>query len=448
MEEIEKEIEIEAEQVIAVGREGGRRLGRFLRILGPGVITGAADDDPSGIATYSQAGAQFGTSILWTMLWSIPLMVAVQEHCATIGAVTGKGLAAVIKENYSRNVLFVVVLLMVMANTLNIGADIGAMAASTSLVVPIPSYILAPLYSILILLLVITMSYRTYVRLLKWLALTLLAYLATALIVHVNWIDALNATLLPQFSLTKDYIFMITAILGTTISPYLFFWQTSEVVEEEIAEHRLAQKGGVPRVSKGFMRNLRLDNAFGMLVSDVSAWFIILVGAVVLHAGGVTNINTAADAAKALEPLVHGFPNAGLIAKLIFATGVVGLGLLAVPTLAGSASYALSETFGWKEGLYRKYKNAKNFYQIIILSTLIGLLIVFSGIDPVKALIYSAVFNAMAAVPLLALIAHIGRRSDIMGNYRKSRLNNGLVWLCFVLMSLASVAVIYGLFHA
>lgn len=422
------------------------RLGRFVRILGPGIITGAADDDPSGIATYSQAGAQFGYGQLWTMLWSFPLMRAVQEHCAAIGAVTGKGLAAVVKEHYSRKILFSVVLLMVMANILNIGADIGAMAATASLVVPIPSYVLAPLFSLLILLLVIGLSYRTYARLLKWFALALLAYLVTALIVHVSLIEVLKATVFPKISFNKDYIFMITAIFGTTISPYLFFWQTSEVVEEEIESHRVAQNGGVPKVNPHFMRSLRIDNTVGMLMSNVTAWFIIVVAAVVLNRSGVTTINTAADAARALEPLVHSFPNAGLIAKIIFATGVIGLGLLAVPVLAGSASYALSECFGWREGLFRKYKAAKNFYHIIIVATLIGLLINYSGLDPIKALIYTAVFNAIAAVPLLALIAHIGRRQDIMGDYREGRLKNGLVWVTFAVMGACALIVIKGFF--
>lgn len=421
------------------------RLGRFIRILGPGVITGAADDDPSGIATYAQSGAQFGYSQLWTMLWIYPLMKSVQEHCARLGAVTGKGLAQNVKQHYPR-ILGPIVMLVVIANVLNIGADIGAMAEATALIVPLPSQVLAPLYSLLILGLVIMLSYRTYARLLKWLALTLLAYLVTALVVEADWPAIARATLIPTFQLSHAYIFMITAVLGTTISPYLFFWQTSEVVEEEIADHRLAQKGGLPRLSQRFMRNLSTDNAVGMLISNVTAWFIIVTTATVLHQNGVTNIQTAADAAKALEPLVQGFPHAGFLAKAIFASGIVGLGLLAVPILAGSASYALSETFGWEEGLYRKYGKARNFYGVIILATLIGLIFTFGRIDPIKALIYSAVINAIAAVPLIFLLGKLGRREDVMGEYRPTKLNNRLVWLTFGLMSLASVAVIVGLF--
>lgn len=441
--------ELIMEEAVAVAetvRDLPKPIGRFLRILGPGIVTGAADDDPSGIATYSQAGTQFGFGILWTMLWAFPLMTAVQEHCAMIGAATGKGLAAVVKEHYSRKILFFAVLLMIMANVINIGADIGAMASTTNLIVPISPYILAPLYSLIIVVLVIALSYRTYVRILKWLALTLLAYLVTALIVHVDWGTAVMATIKPHWELNKDFIFMVTAILGTTISPYLFFWQTSEVVEEEIAQHRVAQKGGNPRLSRRFIRNLRFDNAFGMFASDVTAWFIILVCAVVLHSAGVTTIRSAADAAKALQPLVKGFPNAGLVAEIIFTVGVVGLGLLAIPTLAGSASYGLSESFGWKEGLYRKYGQAKNFYRVIVASTLVGLLIVYSHVDPIQALIWTAVFNAIAAVPLLFLIGHIGRREDIMGENKRGWFSNGLVWLTFVLMGVAAIATLYGLF--
>jgi Mn2+/Fe2+ NRAMP family transporter len=234
-------------------------------------------------------------------------------------------------------------------------------------------------------------------------------------------------------------------VLGTTISPYLFFWQTSEVVEEEIADHRLAQKGGSPRVSRQFIRKLRLDNGVGMMFSNVTAWFIIITAATVLHQNGVTNISSAADAAKALEPLVQNFANGGLITKSIFATGIVGLGLLAVPVLAGSASYALSEVMGWNEGLYRKFKRARGFYLVISLATLFGLAMNFVGIDPIKALIYSAVLNGLAAVPLLYLIAKITRRPDIMGEYQSGKLSNGLVWLTFILMAGSAVLLLFSL---
>ena len=371
-----------------------RGFGRLLRILGPGIVTGAADDDPAGIASYSQAGAQFGWGTPWVMLLCYPLMTAVQEACMRIGAVTGKGLAAVIRERYPRWLLYPVVLLVVAANTLNIGADIGAMAASAQLLVPVvPFGLLALAFAVVMLLLEVFLAYKTYVKILKWLALALFAYVVTALMVQVPWGDALRATVVPQIQFTPAFLYILVAILGTTISPYLFFWQTSEVVEDEIADGRLAQKGGTPRLTKPYLRRLRFDTAFGMLFSNVISWFIIVVGAVVLGAHGVTNINSAADAAKALEPLVQSFPNAGLWAKAIFSVGVIGIGLMAVPVLAGSSSYAVAETFNWREGLFRKFKQAREFYFILIIGTLCGLLFNFIGLDPIKALVFSAVFN-------------------------------------------------------
>ncbi len=418
------------------------RMARFMRILGPGIITGAADDDPSGIATYSQAGAQFGFAMPWVMLFCYPLMTAVQESCARIGAVTGKGLAAVVREYYPRWVLYLSVGLVVFANTLNIGSDLGAMAAATQLVLPLPFPVLAIFFALFILLLEVFVAYKTYVKILKWLVLALAAYFLTALVVGVPWGEALKATFTPQIQLTPEFLYIIVAILGTTISPYLFFWQTSEVVEDEIAAHRLAQRGGVPRLSKKFIKELRIDNAFGMAVSNITAWFIMIVGAVVLHRAGITNIESAADAAKALEPLVAGFPHAGYIAKLIFAIGVVGLGLLAVPVLAGSCSYAVSEVFGWKEGLFRPFKQARAFYLVIIAATLAGLAINFIGIDPIKALVFTAVFNGIAAVPLIFLLARISSRRDILGEYTSGRWSKAGLWTAWLVMTVAAVSLL------
>jgi NRAMP (natural resistance-associated macrophage protein)-like metal ion transporter len=416
---------------------------RFLRILGPGVITGAADDDPSGIATYSQAGAQFGYGLNWLMLFTLPLMTAVQEACARIGAVTGKGLAAVIRQHYPKRVLFPLVVLVILANTINIGADIGAMAAAAQLLLPqAPFFILTILFALLAVALQIFVPYKKYVSMLKWLAIMLLAYFVTAFITNPNWVEVGKATVIPHIELNKDFIFMIVAVLGTTISPYLFFWQTSEVVEEEIASHRLAQRGGIPRLSKPYVRNLRLDNAVGMIFSSVTALFIMIATATVLHAHGISNINSAADAAKALEPLVQGVPHAGFIAKAIFTVGIIGLGLLAVPVLAGSSAYAFSEIVDWQEGLFRKFAKARGFYGVITVVTLTGLLINFSPLDPIKALIYAAVINGMAAIPLLFIIARVGRRSDIMGEYRTGWLAQSLIWLTFVVMSVATIAML------
>jgi NRAMP (natural resistance-associated macrophage protein)-like metal ion transporter len=442
----------EAELLATEAPEGSRRynqqkgFGRFLRILGPGIITGAADDDPSGIATYSQAGAQFGFALNWTMMLAYPLMTAVQEACMRIGAVTGKGLAAVIRENYSRWVLFPVVLLVVLANTLNIGSDIGAMAASTQLLIPNTSPLVFPLlavgFSVLMLLLEVFVSYKTYVRILKWLAMALLAYIVTAFLINVPWQEAIAATFKVKLEFTPAYLYILVAIFGTTISPYLFFWQTSEVVEDEIAAHRLAQRGGVPNLTKPYLKRLRIDTAIGMLFSNVTAWFIMVVAAVVLHANGILTINTAADAAKALEPLVHTFPNAGYISKVIFAVGVIGIGLMSVPVLAGSSSYAISETFNWREGLFRKFKQAREFYFIIIIGTLAGMLFNFVGLDPIKMLVFTAVFNGLAAVPLIFLIAKVSARSDVMGEHKSGPWSRLGVWTAFAVMLAAALALI------
>jgi NRAMP (natural resistance-associated macrophage protein)-like metal ion transporter len=418
-------------------RKKEKGFSRFMRILGPGIVTGAADDDPSGIATYTQAGAQFGLQLPWTMLFTYPLMTAVQEACARVGAVTGKGLAAIIRDNYSKKVLFPVVLLVVAANTFNIGSDIGAMAASTQLIIPWVSFpILAVGFAVLMLLLEIFVPYRLYVRILKWLAIALFSYFITASLVNVPWVEVLKATLVPHIEFNQEFLYMIVAIFGTTISPYLFFWQASNVVEDEISEHRLAQKGGTPKISKRYLRRLRIDTVVGMLFSNVTAWFIIVVGAVVLGSHGITNINSAADAAKAIEPLVQGFPNAGYISKLIFAIGVIGIGLLSVPVLAGSSSYAISETFNWKEGLFRKFKQAREFYIIIIIGTLVGLGFNFIGLDPIKALIFTAVFNGIAAVPLIFFIAKLSSREDIMGDYRSKFWSKFGLWAAFAVMGI------------
>lgn len=423
-----------------------QKIGRFLRILGPGIITGAADDDPSGIATYSQAGAQFGFHTAWTMLLTFPLMVSVQEAVMRIGAVTGKGLAAVIRENYSKKILYPIVLLVMLANTFNIGSDIGAMAASTQLLLPnVPFAVIAIGFAIIVLVLEIFLSYRTYVRVLKWLAIALFAYIITAFIVNVPWLDALKNTAIPHIELNQDFIFMIVAIFGTTISPYLFFWQTSNVVEDEIANHRLPQMGGIPKLSKSYLRRLRIDTVFGMLFSNVTAWFIIVVGAVVLNHAGITNIVTAADAASALVPLVHTFPNSGFLAQMIFAVGVIGIGLMSIPVLAGSSSYAISETFNWREGLFRKFKQAREFYFVIIIGTLIGLMFNFIGLDPIKALVMTAVFNGIVAVPLIFLILQMSNHSGIMGDYKNGFWSKLCLWITFFIMLIAAIALLISL---
>jgi NRAMP (natural resistance-associated macrophage protein)-like metal ion transporter len=416
----------------------GRKTKKLLKLMGPGLITGAADDDPSGIATYTQTGAQFGYGQLWAALYLLPFMVAIQEACARIGAVTGKGIAAVVKENYNRKILYSLLALILIANTINIGADLGAMGAAAQLIIPVNFTILTLFFTALILVLEIFVSYKIYARILKWLALVLLSYPLTVFLISEPWSTILRATFLPHIQITFAFLFIITGVLGTTISPYMFFWEASEEVEEEKEKHLIMN--GAPKPTKSFMRRLRLDNFLGMLSSEAATWCIIVVAATVLNANGVMNIGTAADAARALEPLVRTFPDAGLIAKWLFAIGVIGLGLLAVPVLSASASYALAETFNWREGLNLKLKRAHGFYGVITIATIIGLMINFIGINPIKALVFTAVFNGIAAVPLIFIIARMAGSKKIMGEYKSGWLSNVFVWATFVLMGAAAVA--------
>ena len=421
-------------------------LKKFLRILGPGIITGAADDDPSGIATYSQTGVQFGYGQLWTALFLLPLLAGVQEACSRIGVVTGKGIAAVVREHYSKPVLYVVVLLVLIANTINIGADIGAMAAAADLLFPLPFAVFALLFTVIILTFEIFLPYKAYSRILKWLTLALLAYPLTVFIVAEPWPTILRATFLPHLEFNFQFLFVITGVLGTTISPYMFFWQASEETEEEREAH-LIGKDGRPRINWGFIRNMRIDTFAGMLSSEVVTWAIIVVAATVLHGNGATNIGTAADAARALLPLVHTFPNAGFIAQALFATGIIGLGLLAIPVLAGSASYAVSESLQWVEGLDQKLTKAWGFYGVIIVAMLLGLLLNFTGINPIRALVFAAVLNGLVAVPLIFVIALIARNKNIMGQYKSGWFSNLLVWLTFLGMGAAAIAMFATLGH-
>ena len=417
----------------------GVTIKKLLKTSGPGVITGAADDDPSGIATYTQTGAQFGYGQLWTAFLLLPFIVAIQEACARIGAVTGKGLAAVIKENYNKKILYGVLALVLVANTINIGADLGAMGAAAQLIVPVNFALLTLFFTALILMLEIFTSYKTYAKILKWLALVLIAYPLTVFLIHEPWFMLLKATFIPHIQLSFAFLFIITGVLGTTISPYMFFWEASEEIEEE-KEKGLIKKDAKPKITKSFMRRLRIDNFVGMLSSEIATWCIIVVGATVLNAHGIVNVGTAADAAKALEPLVNSFPNAGFLAKLLFSVGIIGLGLLAVPVLSASASYALSETLNWKEGLNLKLKRAHGFYGIITIATLIGVMINFIGINPIKALVFTAVFNGVAAVPLIFIIAKMARSEKIMGEHKSGTLSHIFVWATFVLMAAAAIA--------
>ena len=416
----------------------------FWRILGPGLVTGAADDDPSGIATYSQTGAQFGYGQLWTALYMLPLMVAVQEACARIGLVTGKGVTTIVKERYSKGVLYAVVSLVVVANTINIGADLGAMASAAQLLVPAPFILLTLLFTAVILLLEVFTNYKVYSKILKWLAITLLAYPITLFIVQQPWGTIFKASVIPHFEFSFSFLFIITGVLGTTISPYMFFWEASQEVEEDEEKHLLTS--GKPRISWISVRRMRLDNNFGMIFSEFATWSIIVVSATVLHNSGVRDIKTAADAAKAIEPLVHSFPHAGFLSKLIFSIGIIGLGLLAIPVLSGSAAYSVSEAFGWKASLNLKLKKAPGFYAVIIAATIIGLILNFIGVDPVKALVYAAVLNGVSAVPLLFLVLKISSDEKIMGEFKSRWLSKSILWVTFIAMGAAAIALFYTVF--
>ena len=406
-----------------------RKHPRWIRILGPGLITGAADDDPSGIATYSQAGAAFGYAQLWTITLCLPLMIAVQEATARIGAITGKGLTRVTAENYSRKILYGVVGLIVFANVINIGADIAAVGAALHLLINVSPLLLSALFTALMLTLIIFMNYHTYARILKVLAIALVAYVITALMVEEPWHEIFRATFIPQFQWTFEYWYVIVGILGTTISPYMFFWQAAEEVEERDYSDQTHQ----PRRT---LADIRFDTSAGMLISQLGSWFMMLTTATVLHSNGVTNIGTAADAAKALEPF------AGHFAQTVFAIGIVGMGLLGIPVLAGSASYAVSELFEWPEGLSRKPKEARGFYGVIVTATLVGFGFTAAGIDPIKSLIFAAVVNGLVAVPLVLLIRAISGNRSIMGEFVSGRLAKSVLAIAFVILLLCALVMI------
>jgi len=413
----------------------------YWKTLGPGLTTGASDDDPSGIATYSQTGAQYGFGLLWLASFTFPLMAVVQEMCARIGLVTGRGLAANIRLYYPKWVLYLCTALLFGANSLNIGADLGAMAKASQLLLPSLNFeamVLA--FAFVGLALQIFTTYEKYAKYLKWLALILLSYIFSAISVNLNWADLFKNAFVPSISFTKDQIFIICAILGTTISPYLFFWQTSQEVEEQILDGKITLKLRQAETTDPEISNMRQDVWSGMFLSNIVMFFIIAACGATLYASGITNITTAADAAEALRPF------AGDSAYILFALGVIGTGMLAIPVLAGSASYALSESFGWKFGLYRNLKEANAFYGVIIISTLVGVGMNFVGIDPIKALIFSAVANGMIAPVILVLIVMMSSNKRIMGNRTSHPILAALGWLITVVMIVAGVATIIANF--
>ena len=401
--------------------------------LGPGLITGVADDDPSGIATYSQAGAQFGLNMLWTMPLAYPLMAAIQSMCARIGRVTGKGLAANIKDAFPPVVLKLVVLLLLMANTLNIAADVAAMGEVAELVSGFNRHLMTAFFVFATLLLQIFVPYHRYVFFLKWLTLSLLAYAAVLFTVHVPWAQVALRTVWPKFTLNAESAAVIVGVFGTTISPYLFFWQASEEVEDMKGDHNAAPLKQDGSRAGTELRRIRWDTWSGMLYSDLTAYFIILATAVTLNVAGVTDINTAAQAASALRPL------AGDFAYMLFALGILGVGLIGVPVLAGSAAYAMSEAMGWKWGLERGVAEARGFYGVIAVSVLAGLVIQYSPISPMKALFWSAVINGVVAVPLMVVIIILVSKKSVMGDFTASRPVIVLGWIATAVMGAAAV---------
>lgn len=408
----------------------------YWKKLGPGLTTGAADDDPSGITTYSQAGAQYGYGFTWMALFTYPLMSIVQEMCARIGLVTGEGLAANIKNLYSKKFLYVITVLLFAANTFNIGANLGAMAKATQLVFPSLTFsFLVVGFTVASLLLQIFTSYKTYANYLKWLALILFAYVFAAFMIDVNWKEVFRVALMPSFSFSRESILLMAAVLGTTISPYLFFWQTSQEVEEKILHKTEGLPDGPATPSE--IQNMRIDVWTGMFISNLVMFFIMVVCSATLFANGITTINTAADAANALRPL------AGEGAYLLFAIGIIGTGLLAVPILAGSTSYAIAESFNWKYGLYRKFKEATAFYGVIMISMLVGLLMNFTHLDPIKALIYSAIFNCIVAPVVLIFIVLVSSNKQVMKEHVNKPLTTLIGWLVTLLMCIVAAAVLF-----
>jgi len=385
-----------------------KRTPSFLRHVGPGVVAGAADDDPSGIATYTQAGAQFGTGLLWTVFLSLPFMIAIQLVSARIGRVTGKGVAANLREHTPRAFLMTMVLLLVIANTINIAADIAAMGEALQLVVGGPQHVYSMAFGVITVLLQVFVPYRKLAPILKWLTLFLFAYVIAVFLVKVPWGQVLYDLVIPKLQWTSGYWMMIVALLGTTISPYLFFWQASQEVEEL----RLKGKGqGSDAEIRNDLRRVKQDTYIGMFFSNIVAFFIMVLGAVVLYAAGIRDVTSAAQAAQALRPL------AGEFAFALFAGGIIATGMLAVPVLASSAAYAVAEAFGWPEGLERHWFEAKRFYAIIILATLVGTGLDFTPIDPMKALYWSAVINGVVAVPIMVGLMLLAGKKAVMGNF-------------------------------
>lgn len=408
------------------------KLKRFWKILGPGLITGASDDDPSGIATYSQAGAAYGLSTLWTGIIAFPLMASIQQMCAKIGLVTSLGLTGALKKNYPRPVLYLMLLFSFPAIVMNIGADIAGMGAVGNLLFPsIEATYFSVVFTIILLGLIIYLPYQKIATTLKYLCIVLLVYLIVPFLYKQDWLAVAKATFIPTIAFNKEFISIIVGILGTTISPYLFFWQATMEVEE------MNHKKKHLMVDKKIIHEMKQDVDFGMSFSGLVMYFIILTTGTVLFNGGIHQIDTVEQAAMALKPL------AGDLAYLLFAIGVIGTGLLAIPVLSGSLSYIITETFGWEQGLDKKFHEAKAFYAVIAISLILGLSLNYIGISPIKALIYTAILYGMTAPVLIAIILHICNNKKVMGDFTNSRRSNFLGFSALIIMTVSALVLIY-----
>lgn len=412
----------------------------FFRRIGPGFITGAADDDPSGVATYSIAGARYGYKMSWMSLFLIPAMVAIQEMCGRIGMVTGRGLAAVIKKYHSKRLMWFAVILLTVANTINIGADLGIMAASLQMLLGLSFYFWIFIVAIFVIFLEIAVSYRRYSLVLKWLGLSLLVYVVTAFLVKQDWGEIAFYTLIPHIEFNMGYLLTLVGFLGATISPYLFFWQASEEVEEEIADKKILDFDFKPTVTRREIKALGVDTKIGMIFSNIMTFFIILTTAATLHRNGVVNIDTPAQVALAMRPL------AGDFAYLLFALGIIGIGLQSIPVLASSVGYAVSDALGIKEGLSKKFSKARGFYLILAISTIVGLLMNLLGINTMRSLYYSAIINGVVAVPLIFIVIKLAGDKNIVGEFRTTRRNSIIAWVTFVFISVAVLLMVASLF--
>lgn len=433
------------------------KIKNFFKTLGPGLITGASDDDPSGIATYSQAGAKFGLATLWMAIITFPLMAAIQEMCARIGLVTSVGLTTTLKKHYSKALLYLMMIFSIPAIILNIGADIAGMGAVANMIFPTVGPVIFTVgFTVILLVVIVYLPYKKMVAVLKYLCLSLLLYIAVPFFTHPDWTSVLKSTLIPTIKLNKDFFGILVAILGTTISPYLFFWQVTMEAEDTkqatqliLARRKLIRQNGSVekpvirerRFFKLLIQKMQLDVNFGMLLSNMVMFFLILATGTALFGAGIRQIDTVEQAAKALEPV------AGKASYFLFAIGVIGTGFLAIPVLSGSLSYIVSETFGWKGNLNKKYNQAKSFYIVIIVSLILGLLLNYIGISAIKALVYTAILYGLTSPIIIAIVLHIGNNKKIMGDYTNGKLSNILGVLTLLLMTASAIALIYFQFN-